>query len=71
MKPFVNFFLEVIKEYAVKEYKQYYSKFSIMVKTKQINGNMLNEIITPGVIFQLFYINLNLLTGDTIMWEDV
>ncbi len=34
-----------------------------MVDSKQINGEILNDIMTPEVVFGLFYNNLTLLMG--------
>lgn len=66
-----KFLLEAIKDYIVNEYKQYYSKLSTMVEMEQIDRDILNEIMTPDVVSQLFYNNLKVLTEDKVIEGDV
>lgn len=66
-KTICKFLLEAIKDYIISEYRQYYSKLSTLVENKQINRYILNEIMTPDVVSQLFYNNLKVLTDDKAM----
>lgn len=58
-----KFLLEAIKDYILIEYNQFYNKITGMVDSKQINGEILNDIMTPEVVSGLFYNNLTLLMG--------
>ncbi|KAK5781257.1 hypothetical protein RI543_001304 [Arxiozyma heterogenica] len=63
-KTICKFLLEAIKDYIINEYRQYYTKFSTLIEKKQTNRDILNEIMTPDVVSQLFYSNLKSLTEN-------
>lgn len=56
-----KFLLEAIKDYILIEYGHFFNSVTSMVETKQINGALLNDIMTPNVVEGLFYNHLTIL----------